>query len=82
LEEISHAKGRATSSEDDTGIRRTKAGPGRWEYPDVLRRVVKCDAVLSPIVAVGEDFKLLAVQRMKRMGNREKSFCKRWRRCS
>lgn len=82
MEEISHAKGRATSSEDDTGIRRNEAGPSRWECPDVLRGLVKGDPIFSPIVPVAEDLKLLTVQGMKGMGDREKSFCQRGRRCS
>ena len=73
LEEISHAKGRSTSSEDDTGIRRNKASPSRWERPDVLRGFVKGNPIFSPIVPVAEDLKLLTVQRMKGMGYREYS---------
>ncbi len=48
----------------------------------MIRGLVKNDTIFSPIVAVGEDLKLLAVQRMKGMGDREYSFLKRWRRCS
>jgi len=40
----------------------------------MLRRLVKRDAVFPPIVPIGEDLKLLAVQGMKRMGDRENSF--------
>ncbi len=82
LEQIRHAKGSATSGEDDTGIRGSKAGPGCWQRPDMLRRLVKRDAIFPPVVPVGEDLKLLAVQGMKRMGDRENSFRKRGRRCS
>ncbi len=61
---------------------------GRWdqvtpgERAHMIRGLVKNDTIFSPIVAVGEDLKLLAVQRMKGMGDREYSFLKRWRRCS
>jgi hypothetical protein len=82
LEQISHAKGGATSCQHDTGIKGSNAGPGRWQRPDMLRSLVKRDAVFPPIVPVAEDLKLLAVQGMKRMGDRENSFCQRWRRCS
>jgi hypothetical protein len=74
LQQICHAKGGATSGQDDTGIRGSKAGPGRWQRPDMLRSLVKRDAIFPPIVPVGEDLKLLAVQGMKRMGDRENSF--------
>lgn len=82
LEQIRHAKGSATGGEDDTGIRGSKAGPGCWQHPDMLRRLVKRDAIFPPVVPVGEDLKLLAVQGMKRMGDGENSFCQRGRRCS
>jgi hypothetical protein len=48
----------------------------------MLRGLVKRDAIFPPVVPVGEDLKLLAVQGMKRMGDGENSFCQRWRRCS
>jgi len=44
--------------------------------------LVKGDPIFSPIVAVVEDLKLLAVQGMEGMGDRENSFLQRWRRCS
>jgi hypothetical protein len=75
LEQICHAKGCATSCKYHTGIRRGKAGPGRWQRPDTIRSLVKRDAVFSPVVPVTENFKLLAVQRMEGMGHRENSFC-------
>ncbi len=75
LQEIRHAKGGATSGQDDTGIGGSKAGPGRGQRPHMIRSLVKGDAVFPPIVPVGEDLKLLAVQGMKRMGDRENSFC-------
>jgi hypothetical protein len=74
LEQISHAKGRATCCKDHRGIRWGKAGPSRWQRPDAIRRLVKRDTVLSPVVPVAEHFKLLAVQGMKGMSDREISF--------
>ncbi len=74
LHQLSDAKGGSTGSKDDTGIRGSKAGPGCWQRPDMLRSLVKGDAIFPPIVPVGEDLKLLAVQGMKRMGDREHSF--------
>jgi len=74
LEQISHAKSGATGCKHYTGIRGSKAGPGCWQRSDMLRRLVKGDAVFPPIVPTGEDLKLLAVQGMKRMGDCENSF--------
>jgi len=39
----------------------------------MIRGLVKSDTIFSPIVAVVEDLKLLPVQRMERMGDREAS---------
>ena len=39
----------------------------------MIRSIVKGDAIFSPIVPVGEDLKLLAVQGMKGVGDREHS---------
>jgi len=41
----------------------------------MIRFLVKRDTIFSPIVAVIEDLKLLPIQGMKRMGDRENSFC-------
>jgi hypothetical protein len=82
LQEICHAKGGATGSKDDTGIRGSKARPGCWQSSHVARGIVKSDAIFSPIVPVAEDLKLLAAQGMKRVGDRENSFRQRGRRCS
>jgi hypothetical protein len=75
LHQLSDAKGGSTGSKDDTGIRGSKARPGCWQRSHVARGIVKGDAIFSPVVPVGEDLKLLAVQRMKRVGHRENSFC-------
>ena len=82
LEQIGHAKVGATSCQNHPGIRRSKAGPGCWQRSHVARGIVKGDPIFSPIVPVAEDLKLLAVQGMKGMGDRENSFCERGRRCS
>ncbi len=74
LEQIGDAKGSATGCKRDAGIRRSQAGPGCWQCPDAIRSLVKRDAVLSPVVPVAEHFKLLAVQGMEGMGDRENSF--------
>ena len=78
----SHAKGGTTSGESHTGIRGSKARPGRWQSPHMIRCLVKGDPIFAPVVPVTEHFKLLAVQGMERMGHRENSFCERGRRCS
>jgi len=82
LQQIHYPKGGTTGGEDHTGIRRRKAGPGCRQYPHVVRSLVKGDPIFSPTVAVAEDLKLLAVQGMKRVGDRENSFRERGRRCS
>ena len=41
----------------------------------MIGSLVKRDAIFPPIVPVGQDLKLLAIQRMKGMGDRENSFC-------
>jgi hypothetical protein len=40
----------------------------------MVRGFVKGDTIFSPIVTVIEDLELLAIQRMKGMGDREYSF--------
>src|SRR2546429_5474354 len=68
LQQIRHAKGGATSGQDDTGIRGSKTSPGSRQCPDMIRSLVKRDAIFTPVVPVGEDLKLLAIQGMKWMG--------------
>jgi hypothetical protein len=75
LQQIRYAKGGSTGCKDDTGVCRSEAGPGRWQRSHVVRRLVKGDAIFPPIVPIGEDLKLLTVQGMERMGDRENSFC-------
>ncbi len=82
LEQIRHAKGGATSCQHHTGIRGSQAGPGCWQRSHVARGIVKGDPIFSPIVPVAQELKLLAVQGMKGMGDRENSFCQRGRWCS
>jgi len=79
LEEVSqskkirHPKDGTTLGKHPTSIRRHKARPGCRERPHVIRSLVKGDTIFPPIVAIVEDFKLLPVQGMKGMGNREYS---------
>jgi len=73
-QQISHPKGCSTSSHDHIRIRRSKAGPGRWQRPYTIWRFVKRDTIFTPIMAVVEDLELLAIQRMKGMGDCEYSF--------
>jgi hypothetical protein len=74
LEQIRHAKGGPTGSEDDTGIKGSKASPGSRQDPHVIRRLVEADPIFSPTMAVAENLKLLAVQGVKGMSDREHSF--------
>ena len=73
LQEICHAKGGSTSCQDHTGIRGSNAGPGCWQRSHVARGIVKGDPIFSPIVPTTENLKLLAIQGMEGMGDREKS---------
>jgi hypothetical protein len=72
-QEIRHPKDGTTIGKHHAGILRHKARPGCRERPHMIRSLVKRDTIFPPIVAVGEDFKLLAVQGMKGMGDREYS---------
>jgi hypothetical protein len=82
LQEIGHAKGGSTSGHHHTGIGGSNAGPGGWQRSHMARGLVKGDPIFSPIVPVAQELKLLAIQGMKRVGDRENSFCQRGRRCS
>ncbi len=73
LQQIRHTKGGPTGGEDDTGVRGSKAGPSSRQDPHMIRSLVEADPIFSPTVAVVEDLKLLTVQGMKGMGDREKS---------
>ena len=75
LQEVGHAKGGATSCQNHTGIRGSKAGPGCWQRSHMARGIVKGDPIFSPIVPIAEDLKLLAIQRVKRVDDGENSFC-------
>ena len=74
-QKIHNAKVCSTGGKDHTRIRRRKAGPSSRQDPHVIRSLVKGDTIFSPIMAIVEDLKLLAVQGMKGMGDRENSFC-------
>jgi hypothetical protein len=74
LEQITHPKGGAPCSEDNTRVRGSKAGPSSWQDPHPIWRLVEGDAIFSPAGARAENLKLLAVQRMKGMGHPEHSF--------
>jgi len=74
LQQIRHTKGGSTGSQDHIGVRRNNARPGCWQRPHMVSSLVKGDTIFSPIVPTGENLKLLAVQGMKRMGDRENSF--------
>ena len=74
LQQICHAKGGSTGCKHHAGVRRNKARPGCRQRPHVVSSIVKGDPIFSPIVSAGENLKLLAVQGMEGMGDREKSF--------
>ena len=74
FKQITHPKGSAPCSENDTGVGRRKAGPGSRQDPHPIWRLVEGDAIFSPAGAIAENLKLLAVQRMKGMDYRKNSF--------
>jgi hypothetical protein len=74
LEQIRHAKGSTTGGQDDTGIKGSKARPSSWQDPHMIRRLVEADPIFSPTMAVAENLKLLAVQGVKGMSDRENPF--------
>lgn len=74
FKQITHPKGGAPRGEDDTGVGGSKACPSRWQDPHPIWRLVEGDAIFSPAGAIAENLKLLAVQRMKGVGDREHSF--------
>jgi hypothetical protein len=75
LQQIHYTEGGATGGKDHTGIRRSKAGPSSRQYPHVISSLVEADPIFSPTVAVVKDLKLLTVQGMKGMSDRENPFC-------
>ena len=81
-QQIIGAKEGASLSKDDEGVGGHQAGPGRREPAYMPRRIVKGHAIGAPMMVVIEDLKLLPVQGMKGMGDREHSVCQRGRRCS
>jgi hypothetical protein len=74
LEQITHPKGSSPCSEDDTGVRGSKASPSSRQDPHTIRSLVEGDAIFPPAGAIAENLKLLAVQGMEGMGHRENSF--------
>ena len=54
-----------------------------WSAPvGQIATVLDSDAILPPVMPVGQDLKLPAVEGMKGMSDREQSLRKRWRGCS
>ena len=82
LQEIRCAKGCSAGRKHDTWVGWRKTGPGGRQRADMLRGIREGDAILAPVMPVGQDLKLLAVQRMKGMGDRENSLRKTWSGCS
>jgi hypothetical protein len=74
MQEIPHTKGRSASGKHHRRIGRDNACPGGWQPTHVLGSIVKGHPIFSPIVAAGEDLKLLAVQGMEGMGDGKKPF--------
>jgi|SRR5438552_8877497 len=73
-QQIAHTKGGSTCSQDYLRPRRYQARPGCGQCPNMIGSLVEGDAIFPPIVAEVEKLKLLAIQGMKGMGDREDSF--------
>ena len=82
LQEIRCAKGGSASRKHDIGVGGMETGPGCWQRADMLGGIIEGDAILPPVMPVGQDLKLPAVEGMKGMSDREQSLRKRWRGCS
>lgn len=82
LQEIRCAKGCLAGRKHDTRVGWRKTGPGRRQRADMLGGIIERDAILPPVMPIGQDLKLLAVEGMKGVGDREQSLRKRWRGCS
>jgi len=82
LQEIRGTKGCLAGRKHDTRVGWRKTGPGRRQRADMLGGIIEGDAILPPLMPVGQDLKLLAVEGMKGVGDREQALRKRRRRCS
>lgn len=74
FKQITDSKGGAPCGKNDTRVGGRKAGPSCWQDPHPIWRLVEGDAIFSPAGAIAENLKLLAVQGMKGVGDREHSF--------
>jgi hypothetical protein len=82
LQEIRYPKGGSAGRKYDIGVGWRKTGPGRRQCSDMLGGIIEGDAILPPVMPVAQDLKLLAVEGMKGMGDREQPLRKRGRGCS
>jgi hypothetical protein len=82
LQEIRCTKSCLAGRKHDLRVWGMETGPGRRQRADMLRGIIEGDAILSPLMPVAQDLKLLTVQGMKGVGDREHSLRKRGRGCS
>ncbi len=73
LEEVLETKGGAAGGQDDDGVRGEDARPAGRERDLPADVVVAIDAILAPVVAVGDQGELAPEPRMERVGNSEGS---------
>jgi hypothetical protein len=81
-EQIIGAKEGPSLGDNNEGVRRNQARPLGGQRAHMSRRIVKRHFVDAPVVVVAQDLKVLPVQGMKRMGNREHPFRQGGKRCS
>ncbi len=74
FDQVRHSKKRSPRRYSHERIRRTGIGPiHRQGMQTTIFRVLKPDPVLAPVLAVGDEFEFLLVQRMVGMGYSETS---------
>ena len=73
LKEFCHAESTATRRDRHEGIHGDRVRPRRGQRVETARRIGEPDAVLAPILTVGDQVKLVLVERMVRVGDTEPS---------
>lgn len=74
FDQVHHSKKRSPRGYRHERIVPSEVGPIRWQgMQTTIFRVLKPDPILPPVLAVGDEFEFLLVQRMVGMGYSETS---------
>jgi hypothetical protein len=74
FDQVRHSKKRSPRGYRHERIVPSEVGPIRWQgMQTTIFRVLKPDPILPPVLAVGDEFEYLLVQRMVGMGYSETS---------